>query len=335
MQPENISRTTPDNGQPYPTDPSARTRWILSRRRAKNALDPTKAYHALWEEEAGTDGQPISTATLFLTNKECPFRCLMCDLWRNTLDEPVPRGAIPHQIREALASLPATRQVKLYNAGSFFDSQAIPPEDDAEIVDIVNGYERVIVEAHPAFIGRRCFEFARRIPGKLEVAIGLETCHPGSLARLNKRFTVDDFRRSATQLAEHGIDLRVFLLVGLPFLSAEESLEWACRSLDMAFDSGASVCCVIPTRPGNGALDALLAEGRFELPSVRMLEQAQEYGLSLGRGRVFADLWDIEGFHGCSCSPRRAERIAGMNRAQAVPSPIVCPRCSPRPLPLR
>lgn len=327
MEPENISRTTPDNGQPYPTDPSARTRWILSRRRAKNALDPMKAYHALWEEETGPDGQPISTATLFLTNKECPFRCLMCDLWQNTLDAAVPAGAIPSQIRKALAALSPARQVKLYNAGSFFDPQAIPPEDDAEIAEIVSGYERVIVEAHPAFIGQRCFEFARRIPGKLEVAIGLETCHPQSLARLNKRFTVADFQRAAAQLAEHGIDLRVFLLVGLPFLSAEESLEWACRSLNTAFDSGASVCCVIPTRPGNGALDILQADGHFQRPSVRMLEQAQEYGLSLGRGRVFADLWDIEGFHTCSCSPQRAERIAAMNRAQAVPSPITCVPC--------
>ena len=34
------------------------------------------------------------TAVVFLTNRECPFRCVMCDLWMNTLDETVPRGAI-------------------------------------------------------------------------------------------------------------------------------------------------------------------------------------------------------------------------------------------------
>jgi uncharacterized Fe-S cluster-containing MiaB family protein len=50
----------------------------------------------------------------------------MCDLWVNTLDAAVPRGAIARQIRDAVATLPAARQIKLYNAGSFFDPQAIP-----------------------------------------------------------------------------------------------------------------------------------------------------------------------------------------------------------------
>ena len=37
----------------------------------------------------------------------------------------------PLQIRGAIATLPPARQVKLYNAGSFFDPRAIPPADDA------------------------------------------------------------------------------------------------------------------------------------------------------------------------------------------------------------
>ncbi len=68
-------------------------------------------------------------ATVFLTNRECPFRCLMCDLWRNTLTETVPVGAIPAQIDHALLRLPPAKQLKLYNSGSFFDPHAIPPQD--------------------------------------------------------------------------------------------------------------------------------------------------------------------------------------------------------------
>ena len=63
-----------------------------------------------------------------------------------------PRGAIPAQIRTALAGLPPARQIKLYNAGSFFDPAAIPPDDDEEIAAAVGGFERVIVESHPAFL---------------------------------------------------------------------------------------------------------------------------------------------------------------------------------------
>lgn len=311
----------------YPDTAGARSRWILARRGPKSALDPWRPYAFLWEEETGTDGAPVPTATLFLTNRECPYRCLMCDLWRNTLDEKVPEGAIGAQIRYALERLPPARQIKLYNAGSFFDPQAIPPEDDAEISTLVAHFERVIVECHPALIGRRCLAFRDRLAGRLEVAIGLETAHPEALERLNKHITVDSFRKAAELLAREEIALRVFLLLKPPFLNEAEGLEWAMRSLDVAFESGAGVCCLIPTRDGNGALEALAPTGGYAPPMLASLETAQEYGLRQKRGRVFADLWDVERFYTCACSPARDARLAEMNRTQRIPPSIVCPQC--------
>ncbi len=313
----------------FPMESAARTRWILAQRGEKNKLDPQRAYASLWEEEIGANGHLIATATLFLTNRECPYRCLMCDLWQNTLDVRVPIGAIPAQIESALRSLPPARQIKLYNAGSFFDPQAIPPEDYPAIAALTANHERVIVECHPALIGARCLPFRDRLAGRLEVAIGLETAHPETLERLNKRFTVDDFRRAADFLATNEIDLRVFLLVKPPFMTEAEGLEWACRSLDTAFAAGAGVCCLIPTRGGNGAMEKLRREGNWSPPSLVSLEAAQEYGLLLRRGRVFADLWDIEKFFSCACSPLRAARIATMNRTQQIPAPVQCLLCAP------
>ena len=314
-------------GDVYPSAPAARRAWIEARRGPKNALDPRQPYAALWEEEAGPDGVPLSTATVFLTNRECPYRCLMCDLWQNTLDTRVPPGAIAAQIRHALAGLPPARQIKLYNAGSFFDAGAIPPGDYAEIADAVRGFERVIVECHPKLLGTRCLRFQSLLSGRLEVAVGLETVHPETLARLNKQFTVGDFRQASSFLAAHGIALRVFLLLRPPFQTEAEGLEWAKRSLEAAFEAGAGTCCVIPTRGGNGAMEALARQGSFAPPSLVSLEAVQEHGLALGRGRVFADLWDVEKFYACSCSPARAARLAEMNRTQRVPPPFVCDAC--------
>jgi radical SAM enzyme (TIGR01210 family) len=311
----------------YPDRAAARTRWIAAQRGPKNVLDPYVPYAYLWEEEVGAAGETIPTATLFLTNRECPYRCLMCDLWKNTLDERVPLGAIPAQIAWALERLPPARQIKLYNAGSFFDNQAIPPEDDAEIAHLVAGFERVIVECHPSLVGERCLQFAQLISGKLEVAIGLETAHEPTLERLNKRFTVSDFRRSAALLSANDIDLRVFLLLRPPFMTEAEGVEWACRSLEVAFDCGASVCCLIPTRAGNGALEALAEAGHFALPTLASLEAAQEYGLHLRKGRVFADLWDIEIFARCGCASARIARMTVMNRTQHIPPPVSCSLC--------
>ena len=317
---------TPSVG--YPESAAERTRWIISRRGPKHILAAERPYAFLWEEEAGADGEMIPTATVFLTNRECPYRCLMCDLWRDTLDERVPTGAIAAQVRLALAQLPPARQIKLYNAGSFFDPQAIPPEDYAEIAHTIADFERVIVECHPMLVGDRCLRFRDLLAGRLEVAIGLETVHPEVLARLNKKFTVDDFRHSADFLAQADIALRVFLLLRPPFLTEVEGIFWAQRSLDLASAAGAKACCVIPTRGGNGAMEALAASGDFTPPSLRSLETVMEYGLSQpNRGRVFADLWDVETFYDCSCSASRATRLAEMNRTQSVPPWVPCEIC--------
>ena len=80
---------------PYPRQASERDRWIVEQRPERNRLDPWRPYAFLVESELGADGVAVAVATLFLTNRECPYRCLMCDLWRNTLDERVPVGAIP------------------------------------------------------------------------------------------------------------------------------------------------------------------------------------------------------------------------------------------------
>ena len=47
---------------------------------------------------------------------------------------------------------------------------------------MLDGFERVIVESHPAFLAgvyaRAMPRFRELISGQLEVAIGLETAHP-------------------------------------------------------------------------------------------------------------------------------------------------------------
>src|SRR2546427_12728406 len=89
----------------YPTRSRDRDEWILARRPARNPLDPRRPFAFLVEEDRAESGEVVSVATIFLTNRECPWRCLMCDLWRNTLTKTVPLGAIPAQIDFALRQL--------------------------------------------------------------------------------------------------------------------------------------------------------------------------------------------------------------------------------------
>jgi len=297
--------------------------WILARRPARNPVSADRPYAFFVEPEAAADGGVVEVATIFLTNRECPFRCLMCDLWKNTLEHSASPGQIPEQIRWALSQLPTARHLKLYNSGNFFDPHAIPPEDYTAIANLASTFERVIVECHPRLIGRRCLEFQQQLGGRLEVALGLETTHPDVLPRLNKQMTLDDFARAVESLHSATIAVRAFILVRPPFLSDAEGLEWAKRSVDFAFDLGVQCCSLIPTRVGNGAMEELARIGDFAPPSLESLEAAFAYGLSRERGRVFLDLWDID-----RCSPDAANRVdriarlAQMNLTQRYSAPI-------------
>jgi radical SAM enzyme (TIGR01210 family) len=283
------------------------------------------------EEECSSDREVTAVNTLFLTNRKCPWRCVMCDLWKHTLTESVTAGAIPAQIDYALSRLPDARVVKLYNSGSFFDPRAIPVADYEQIASRIDRFERVIVECHPALIGERCLQFRNLLKGRLEIAMGLETAHPEVLRRLNKGMTLEQFSAAAGFLRQNEIDLRVFILVRPPFLDENEALYWAKRSLDFAFECGATAASLIPTRGGNSELDALAASGDFTPPRIETLEAAHEYGLNLHMGRVFSDLWDLERFSRCAtCWQARRDRLSEMNLRQTILPAIGCSVCGNR-----
>jgi radical SAM enzyme (TIGR01210 family) len=312
----------------YPVRNADWDKWILDRRPQRPPLDPWRPYAFSIEDECSISGEVVPVATTFLTNRECPWRCLMCDLWRNTLTAELPAGAIPAQIDYALSRLSPARQIKLYNSGSFFDPRAIPVSDYPAIAGRLNCFDRVIVESHPALLGESCLRLRDLVKGSLEVAIGLETVHPEILRRLNKRMTLEQFSTAAEWLLRNEIDLRVFILVKPPFMDEEEALHWAERSLDFAFDCGAGAASLIPTRAGNGALDELAARGEFSAPRMETLEAAANYGLGLKRGRVFADLWDIQQVPACSaCREKRVSRLREMNLRQTTPPPVKCVAC--------
>jgi len=298
-------------------------RWILQQRGPRQPVDPARPYALVVEPERTADGVVEDVAAVFLTNRECPFRCLMCDLWKNTTTSTVPDGAVAGQIAWALSELPPVRHIKLYNAGNFFDGRAIPRADWAPTAELLRDMQTVIVECHPRLVGPGCLEFAGMIPGRLDVAMGLETVDPDVLPRLSKRMTLEDFAQAARFLVDHGMRVRAFILLRAPFQSEEQGCDWAQRSIEWAFDAGVECCVVIPTRGGNGAMERLAELGHFAPPSLDSLEEVLAFGIGLGRGRVLADLWDAQRLAARSAADEeRVERLRRMNLTQqAVPPP--------------
>ena len=145
--------------QMYPVGATERDRFILNRREPRPLHDPWRHQGIIVEDERTADGRIARAATVFLTGRECPWRCVMCDLWQYTIAGDTPRGAIPTQIaaaRDELRGRPEViSQLKLYNAGSFFDPRALPEEDYDGVAAAHRG---------PRARGRRIASGTRRLP---------------------------------------------------------------------------------------------------------------------------------------------------------------------------
>ena len=306
---------------------------IRKLRAPKPAADPWRAHGSLLEEERRPDGQVERALTVFLVGAECPYTCSFCDLWRWTIDGPTPPGALVAQLRDVIdATAPPTPdRVKLYNASNFFDSRAVPVEDLPAIATLAAPFGGVTVESHARMIGPRTLEFARMLSGTLEVAVGLETIHPTAMQHINKRLSLTRFDSASGYVADHGIALRVFVLLNAPYVPADEAVEWTVRSVEYAARRGASVVAIIPVRGGNGEMERIKALGHFTPPTLSGLEDAVDRCLAFAPTVVTADLWDADKLATCpECSSARIARLARLNLTGKLEPRIACSACGGR-----
>jgi archaeosine synthase beta-subunit len=309
---------------------SAVDRRIRGLRPPKRAVDPWAAHGSLIEEERRPDGSVERALTIFLAGAECPFTCSFCDLWQWTLDGPTPPGALAQQVERVLNSLraPVPDRVKLYNASNFFDPRAVPAKDLELLPSLLEAFSGVTVESHANTVGSRSTAFARAMKARLEVAMGLETIHPAAAAQLNKRLDLGRFDRAAAVLANAGIDLRVFVLLGAPYVPVAESVEWTVRTVEYAVERGAAVVAIIPVRGGNGEMERLASLGHFTPPTLHQLEAALDRCIGFRPAVVTADLWDAGQLPGCpQCRAHRVERMTRMNATGTPELPVPCSMC--------
>ncbi len=306
---------------------------------------------SMWDEwEVSAPGGGVATRVVILAGAECRFTCVMCDLWRHTLPAPTASGRLTQQVRLAIAhpwsigsptgdifdgSVAERRWIKLYNGSNFFDPRCVPPGDLPAIAQLIGDYERVIVENHPRLCDDGIPRFREQLTGRLEIAMGLETVHADVLPRLGKQMSLDDFMAACDRLRSWDTDIRAFVLLGLPWVDPDMFVEEAARGVTFAATHGARHVSVVPLRPGNGFIDALLADGQCSLPTAAHLERAAARLVDGARRRagtmgqiaetlVTIDLWDWSRLAGtcAACRGPRHIRLARMNISQASLPPV-------------
>ena len=269
----------------------------------------------------------------------------MCDLWQHTTERDTPRGAIPAQVASRAHGHcdelePArSAQIKLYNAGSFFDPRAVPDDDYDAIAARLAGFSRVIVESHPALVGDRTWRLLdalRRHQAR---------CRPDARSRDGAR----DRASRGARAPEQADDARTSsLLAARRSQSPASRCACSCSSLRRSCPptNRTSGCCARSTRRSTPARrwcrsfrrDRETArstrsaeDGLFRRPSSARrssasLALAMRARARTARPRVFADLWDLERFADCPlCLTARRARLRAMNLEQRRQPPVSCP----------
>lgn len=272
---------------------------VLAARGERNRVAADRPVASFLEDEWVTSDSSKRALTVLIANRECPWRCVMCDLWQNTLTRSVSTSDIETQLQHAAGMNAGNFQwLKFYNSGSFFDRAAIPTKARDVVLRFCRGLERLIVENHPGLARREVVEFAARLhPVRLEVAMGLETANPRILERLNKGFDLNDFRKACQLLESGGIDMRAFVLVRPPWsYSDQAALEDIRQTAALAADCRVGTLTLIPTRGGSGLMKQLENQGHFSEPGLDLLKDAALMARGNFPGRVQVDTWDLERF---------------------------------------
>lgn len=276
------------------------------------------------------DGTPRAIGTAYLENGACPLACVYCALYRQAGTEPVSGAGIAAQIRSARRRLGAVPGIKLYNGSSLFEPRSIRQgEDDlAAIAEEVSDLDLVVVEARSEQ-ARRAPGFARRLRGRLEVAIGLEVADDSLLEALGKPTTVRRFREAARALRAEGILLRAFVLVQPPFVAAAEAGRLARATFDLAVECGARVVSLLPVVSEHPPMEKLRAAGSFTEISREAYFRIVAECAGRGEAVVLAQTEVLDRLPSCpDCAVERSSALSALNATGKLP-PVECRRCDP------
>ncbi len=313
------------------SEPSFQT--IARRTQQDRPIDLRNPQGSIIETERRGHEQ-ISARTIFLTGRECPLACSMCDLWQHTLPRShssTPIGAIPDQMEQVLSDGIKADWLKLYNASNFFDPLAVPIQDYDRIAELCLPFKRTIVENHPRFRNSHIERFQSMLNGQLEIAVGLESTDDGVLGLLNKQFDRGFALEAIRGWIQLGINVRVFLLIDPP-TPYPRSTDSTYRSVVDAISWGVSHISLIPTRARWGLLSDWVKEQKYLPPNAHKVEEILRRCTQLEKHSVTiaVDLWDWDLLigHCAQCRSLRYERLQHWNESGYLSEPINCSSCS-------
>lgn len=200
-----------------------------------------EATASVWTEEELLGGKRIRCLTIILSTQGCAWwrstgGCSMCGYNEKASDRSITGEDILSQFNAAWKSFDNQSIVKIYTSGSFIDENEIPRNVQEEILAQVNeSGAKMLFESRPEFVKSDTIKECVEICPDIEVALGLESANDQVLSKsILKGFTFDDYERAAKAALGSGATVRTYLLLKPPFLTEQEAIDDALKSISKA-----------------------------------------------------------------------------------------------------
>jgi len=213
----------------------------------------------------------------------------MCGHWAGTTQgKPFEGSLLLDQFKNEMKRFDFSNYpiICLYNSGSFFSEEEVPRDVLFEIcryIAKIPHIRKVVFESRCEFLDPELLAGIKQILGETILSIGIGLESSDDIIRnivLGKGFSTEEFKRSLEIIkTSKGVQSQVYILVKPPFITEQEAVEDAVRTVYDAVEWGADEIHLEPATIQSYAPAALLWEhGIYRLPwlwsLVEILKQA-------------------------------------------------------------
>ncbi len=309
---------------------------------------------ASWIEDDRLITGPGKALVIILNSQGCNWGlgvdggCSMCGYSNETSAIDISADDLIAQVNNTLPkfSKKEFQSIKIFNSGSFLDTNEIPIEAQTEILGMINEFEsvsEVIIESRPEYVSRKTLKILRKTLGQskeLEIGIGLETSNDLiRINNINKGFLFEDYKNAVKSALSENTRVKTYLLLKPPFLTEKEAIKDTVQSAIDAIKTGSRSISINPINVQSGTLVYdLWRNGIYRSPwywtlktvLLKIWNQIKKQKLTEKVDRILSDpsgAGTQRGIHNCSkCNKDfiKALRNYSVNQDYTILNKITC-----------
>jgi archaeosine synthase beta-subunit len=175
--------------------------------------------------------------------------CTMCDYWAS---EEFATERMSSFAQDALGAINFAPTLLVFGpSGSVFDEWEVPApvrQDWYRLLRPVNASVYCLFARAETITESKLMEIAEYLdPSRVSIEMGLETADPWKLRHcINKAIELEQIVQAAQTIRKCGFSSCVYIMVGVPFLSAGEAVEDTVASIKWALEHDIDYCAVFP-----------------------------------------------------------------------------------------